>query len=112
MSHRAGRCDGERTHPAGRREGAGVPSDYRGFQAQVQAAKQRVTEYAEKKRQAEGEWVAHNYPNATGLVGGVLTVQLAAGHAIPPPRGRCVCATAAGKCAMWATNWDAMGRPW
>lgn len=51
------------------------------FQAQVQAAKQRVTEYAEKKRQAEGEWVAHNYPNATGLVGGVLTVQLAAGHA-------------------------------
>jgi peptidylprolyl isomerase len=51
------------------------------FQAQVQAAKQRVIEHVEKKRLAEGEWVARNYPKATGPAGGVLTEQLAAGHA-------------------------------
>lgn len=51
------------------------------FQALVQAAKQRVTEHAEKKRQAEAEWVAQHYPKAAGPTGGVLTEQLAAGDA-------------------------------
>jgi cyclophilin family peptidyl-prolyl cis-trans isomerase len=51
------------------------------FQALVRAAQQRVAEHAEKKRQAEGEWVARNYPKATGPAGGVLSEQLAVGHA-------------------------------
>jgi cyclophilin family peptidyl-prolyl cis-trans isomerase len=51
------------------------------FQALVQGAKQRVTVHAEKKRLAEGEWVARNYPKATGPAGGVLAEQLTAGHA-------------------------------
>ncbi len=51
------------------------------FQAMVKAAQQRVIEQAEKKRLAESEWIARNYPKATGPAGGVLTEQLAAGHA-------------------------------
>jgi peptidylprolyl isomerase len=50
------------------------------FQAMVQAARERVTEQAEKKRIAESEWVARNYPKASGPAGGVLTQQLAAGR--------------------------------
>lgn len=50
------------------------------FQALVRAAQQRVTEQAEKKRLAEGEWIARNYPKAVGPTGGVLTEQLAAGR--------------------------------
>jgi cyclophilin family peptidyl-prolyl cis-trans isomerase len=50
------------------------------FQAMVLAARQRVAEQAEKKRLAERDWIAHNYPRATGPIGGVLTEQLAAGH--------------------------------
>ena len=48
----------------------------------ILAAKQRVAEHAEKKRQAEAEWVAHNYPKAAGPAGGVLTEQLVTGHAV------------------------------
>ena len=55
------------------------------FQAMVLAARQRVAEHVEKKRVAERDWIARNYPNATGPnatgpAGGVLTEQLAAGH--------------------------------
>jgi cyclophilin family peptidyl-prolyl cis-trans isomerase len=50
------------------------------FQAMVRAAEQRVAEHVEKKRLAERDWIAHNYPGATGPTGGVLTEQLAAGH--------------------------------
>jgi cyclophilin family peptidyl-prolyl cis-trans isomerase len=50
------------------------------FQAMVRAAQQRVTEHAEKKRLAEREWIARNYPKAAGPVDGVLTEQLAAGQ--------------------------------
>jgi cyclophilin family peptidyl-prolyl cis-trans isomerase len=50
------------------------------FQALVRAAEQRVAEHAEKKRQAEAEWVARNYPSAAGQAGGVLTQQVAAGN--------------------------------
>ena len=50
------------------------------FQAMVRAAEQRVAEHLEKKRLAERDWIAHNYPRATGPSGGVLTEQLAAGH--------------------------------
>ncbi len=42
------------------------------FQAMVRAAEQRVAEHAEKKRIAEQEWIATNYPKAT-----VLTERLA-----------------------------------
>ena len=49
------------------------------FQAMVQAAEQRVKDQAEKKRVAEREWIARNYPKAVGPTGGVLTEQLAAG---------------------------------
>jgi cyclophilin family peptidyl-prolyl cis-trans isomerase len=51
------------------------------FQAMVKAAQQRVVEQAEKKRIAEREWIARNYPKAAGPDGGVLTEQLAAGQA-------------------------------
>jgi len=51
------------------------------FQAMVKAAQLRVTEQAEKKRTAESDWIARNYPKATGPAGGVLTEQLAAGQA-------------------------------
>jgi cyclophilin family peptidyl-prolyl cis-trans isomerase len=47
------------------------------FQAQVKAAVQRVAEHEEKKRLAEREWIARNYPKATGPDGGVLTERLA-----------------------------------
>jgi cyclophilin family peptidyl-prolyl cis-trans isomerase len=50
------------------------------FQAMVRAAEQRVAEHVEKRRLAERDWIAHNYPNANGPTGGVLTEQLAAGH--------------------------------
>jgi cyclophilin family peptidyl-prolyl cis-trans isomerase len=49
------------------------------FQGLVRAAQQRVTEQAEKKRIAEREWIAHNYPKAAGPDGGVLTQQLTQG---------------------------------
>jgi peptidylprolyl isomerase len=42
------------------------------FQGMVRAAEQRVAEHAEKKRIAEQEWIATNYPKAT-----VLTERLA-----------------------------------
>jgi len=50
------------------------------FQAMVLAAQQRVAEHVEKKRLAERDWIARNYPKVTGPAGGVLTEQLAAGH--------------------------------
>jgi cyclophilin family peptidyl-prolyl cis-trans isomerase len=50
------------------------------FQAMVHAAEQRVAEHLEKKRLAEREWIARNYPNATGPADGVLTQQLAPGR--------------------------------
>jgi cyclophilin family peptidyl-prolyl cis-trans isomerase len=46
------------------------------FQAQVRAATARVAEYDEKKRAAEREWIARNYPKATGPEGGVLSERL------------------------------------
>jgi cyclophilin family peptidyl-prolyl cis-trans isomerase len=49
------------------------------FQAEVHAAEQRVAQQTGKKRSAEREWIADNYPKATGPVDGVLTEQLAAG---------------------------------
>ncbi len=53
------------------------------FQAQVKAATARVAGHEQKKRLAEQEWIARNYPKATGPGGGVLTEQLA-----EPPRGQ------------------------
>lgn len=50
------------------------------FQAMVKAAEQRVAEHAAKKAPAEREWVARNYPQASGPEGGVLQQQLS------PPR--------------------------
>jgi hypothetical protein len=50
----------------------------------VRAAQQRVTEQAESKRLAERDWVAGNYPSASGSPGGVLTDRLATGQ---PPGG-------------------------
>jgi cyclophilin family peptidyl-prolyl cis-trans isomerase len=49
------------------------------FQAELHAAQQRVIEHTAKKRDAEKEWIALNYPKATGPVDGVLTEQLATG---------------------------------
>jgi len=59
------------------------------FQAMVRAAEQRVAENAEKKRIAEREWIARNYPNARGPENGVLTERLTAAqpvrdNAVPP----------------------------
>jgi cyclophilin family peptidyl-prolyl cis-trans isomerase len=51
------------------------------FQAMVKLAQQRVVEQTEKKRIAESEWVARNYPKVTGPAAGVWTEQVAAGHA-------------------------------
>jgi cyclophilin family peptidyl-prolyl cis-trans isomerase len=51
------------------------------FQAMVRAAQQRVAEHVEKKKSAEREWVAAHHPKASGQGGGVLTEQVAAGHA-------------------------------
>ena len=50
------------------------------FQAMVKAAKARVAEHIEKKKLAEREWIATNYPKATGPEGGVLTETIVAGH--------------------------------
>jgi cyclophilin family peptidyl-prolyl cis-trans isomerase len=50
------------------------------FQAMVKAAEQRLADHAEKKKAAERDWIAQNYPKATGPDGGVLTEELA------PPR--------------------------
>jgi len=50
------------------------------FQAMVKAAEQRVAEHVEKKKTAEREWVARNYPKAAGPDGGVLTEEIAPGH--------------------------------
>jgi cyclophilin family peptidyl-prolyl cis-trans isomerase len=55
------------------------------FRAMVREAEQRVKEHAEKKRIAEREWVARNYPKAAGPDGGVLTETLEAGR--PPVQG-------------------------
>jgi peptidylprolyl isomerase len=58
------------------------------FRAMVKQAEQRVAEHLEKKRLAEQDWIARNYPKATGPAGGVLTEVLATGqpagdHAAP-----------------------------
>jgi cyclophilin family peptidyl-prolyl cis-trans isomerase len=50
------------------------------FHAMVRAAEERVAENAEKKRLAELDWVARNYPKASGPAGGVLTERIAAGN--------------------------------
>ena len=50
------------------------------FRAMVRAAGQRVAEHQEKKRAAERDWIARNYPMAEGPAGGVLTERLAEGH--------------------------------
>ena len=47
------------------------------FQAMVKAAQERVEEHVEKKKTAEREWIARNYPQAAGPEGGVLTQELA-----------------------------------
>ncbi len=49
------------------------------FRAMVSAAEERVKEQAEKKSVAEREWIARNYPKATGPEGGVLTQEIVAG---------------------------------
>ncbi len=49
------------------------------FRALVREAEQRVAEHAEKKRLAEQDWIAHNYPKAAGPAGGVLTERLSEG---------------------------------
>jgi peptidylprolyl isomerase len=51
------------------------------FRALLKAAEQRVAEHSEKRRVAEREWIARNYPHAAGPADGVLTEQLAPGHA-------------------------------
>jgi cyclophilin family peptidyl-prolyl cis-trans isomerase len=50
------------------------------FQAMVQTAEQRVADHVEKKRIAEQQWIAANYPKAAGAEGGVLTEPLASGQ--------------------------------
>jgi peptidylprolyl isomerase len=51
------------------------------FQAMLHEAEQRAALHAEKKRLAEIDWIAQNYPKATGPSGGVLTERLVAGRA-------------------------------
>ncbi len=51
------------------------------FKALVREAEQRVAEHVEKKRLAEQDWIARNYPKAVGPAGGVLTERLAVGQA-------------------------------
>lgn len=46
------------------------------FQAMVKAAEQREAENQVKKAADEKEWIAKNYPKATGPEGGVLTQEL------------------------------------
>ena len=73
------------------------------FQAQVKAATARVAGHEQKKRLAEQEWIARNYPKATGPGGGVLTEQLAEPPRDKPQRqDRSTCATAEPKCATGA----------
>ena len=55
------------------------------FRALVHVAEQRVTEYQAKKTTAERNWIAQNYPKASGPTGGVLTETLVAGR--PNPNG-------------------------
>lgn len=50
------------------------------FRALVRAAEQRVAEHVEKKRLAEQDWIARNYPKATGPADGVLSQRLAEGR--------------------------------
>jgi cyclophilin family peptidyl-prolyl cis-trans isomerase len=50
------------------------------FHATVKAAQQRLAEHEEKKKLAEEEWIARNYPKATGPAGGVLAELLAVGE--------------------------------
>ena len=50
------------------------------FQSMVRAAEERVAAHAAKKKAAEREWIARNYPKATGPVGGVLTEELSPGR--------------------------------
>lgn len=47
------------------------------FQERVRAAARRVAMQAASKRRAEQEWIADNWPNASGAAGGVATVRLA-----------------------------------
>jgi cyclophilin family peptidyl-prolyl cis-trans isomerase len=54
------------------------------FRAMVQAAEQRVAEHAGKKRAAEHDWIARNYPQAAGPEDGVLIERLAPGTAAAP----------------------------
>jgi peptidylprolyl isomerase len=53
------------------------------WRAMLAAANQRVAEHVEKKRAAEREWIARNYPKAAGPADGVLTERLAAGSGTP-----------------------------
>jgi cyclophilin family peptidyl-prolyl cis-trans isomerase len=50
------------------------------FRALVKAAEERVAEHVEKKKLAEAEWIARNYPHAAGPAGGVLTQVIAEGQ--------------------------------
>ena len=50
------------------------------FRALVKEAEQRIAEHAEKKRLAEQDWIARNYPKAAGPAGLVLTERLTAGQ--------------------------------
>jgi hypothetical protein len=54
------------------------------FGALRRAAEQRVAEHVEKKRLAEQDWIARNYPKAAGASGGVLTERLTAGQPTRP----------------------------
>ena len=56
------------------------------FQAMVRAAEARVKEQAEKKRIAEREWIAQNYPKAEGVDGGIWIQQVASAADTAPPR--------------------------
>jgi peptidylprolyl isomerase len=72
------------------------------FRSMVQAAGQRAAAHVEKKRAAERDWIARNYPKATGPEDGVR-IELCR----PEPRRRTprrsACATAAANSATWAT---------
>ena len=49
------------------------------FRAMVQSAEQQVAAHAEKKRAAERDWIARNYPKASGPEDGVLVERLGPG---------------------------------
>jgi len=49
------------------------------FRTMVRAAEQRAAQLAERKRQAERDWIRERWPDATGPDGGVLTVVRAGG---------------------------------